>query len=217
MACDWDAIIDLLGYAGALKRLPRGGWVQIGVAAPESVADHSYRVALLTLLLASGDARLDLTRALILALVHDLPEAIAGDRTPFDEALAAGVGDRDRDALIQGPPAFSPAAARAKQAAEAAALRRITAGLPEPLAALIGDAWQEYEADATPEARLVHQADKLEALLQGFEYRELEARPGLPLASFEAGTRAALREPAPRALLAAMLARFGGADTTGPG
>ena len=211
---DWDAILDLLGYAGALKRLPRSGWLQIGVPAPESVAEHSYRVALLTLLLAHGDARIDLTRALILALVHDLPEAIAGDRTPFDEAPALEDGF-DRDRHFAGPPAYSEEAARDKQAAEAAALRQMMADLPEPLAALIGVAWQEYEADATPAARLVHQADKLEALLQGFEYRE--EQPGLPLASFEAGTRAAVREPAPRALLTAMLARFGTPRQTGPG
>ena len=205
MSSDWEALLDLLGYAGELKRLARSGWQHIGVPEPESVADHSYRVALLTLLLAQGDPRIDLTRVLILALVHDLPESIAGDLTPFDQALTDEAVDRE--ALFRSRPAYSEEAERAKHAAEAAALRRLTGGLSEPLGRLIQDAWEEYEADVTPEARLVHQLDKLEALLQAFEYRE--THPGLPIASFEIGTVDAVANPRLRRLLEAMVQRFG--------
>src|SRR5690242_15589080 len=110
---DTAAILDLLGHAEALKRLPRTGWLHIGVQAPESVADHSYRIALLTLLVAAGEPALDLARALTIALVHDLPEAIAGDITPFDEALAEG--SVDRDALFRQRPVYSAEADDAKR------------------------------------------------------------------------------------------------------
>lgn len=204
------AILGLVAQAGALKRLPRTGWLHIGVPRPESVADHSYRVALLTLLAAAADPALNLARALTIALVHDLPEAIAGDSTPFDEALTEA--DVDRESLFRSRPAYSAAAADAKRRAEEAALEQLSAGLPGPLAALLRAAWQDYESGTCAEARLVRQVDKLEALLQALEYRG--EQPELPIASFEIGTRAAVDDPALRALLDAMVARFGqtGAD-----
>lgn len=163
------AIIDLLIHAGALKRLPRQGWLHLDVPEPESVADHSFRTAFMTLLLAQGDPSINLERALVLALCHDLPEAIAGDATPFDEML--GEEEVDRDLLFNSSPAYSARADQAKRIAEEAALREMTSALPESLCTLIGDAWEEYEAGQTPEARLVRQVDKLEALLQAYEYR----------------------------------------------
>ena len=195
----WQGILDALGYAGDLKRLRRQGWLDRGVAAPESVADHSYRLALLVLLLAA-DAGVDPARAVTLALVHDLPEAIAGDTTPFDAHLAAP--DADRAALFRSRPAYSAAADRAKHDAEAAAVRRIAARLAEPLRTLVVGAWEEYEADETPEARLVHQADKLETWLQALEYRE--EQPDLVIDSFALGTDEAVTDPALRDLLAAI-------------
>ena len=43
------ALLDLLASAGRLKRGKRAGWVQRGVREVESVADHSFRVALFAL------------------------------------------------------------------------------------------------------------------------------------------------------------------------
>ncbi|HET9015913.1 MAG TPA: HD domain-containing protein [Thermomicrobiaceae bacterium] len=214
MGVDEDAddrrqgLLDVLGYAEELKRLRRQGWVDRGVAAPESVADHSYRLALLVLLLA-GEAGVDPARALTLALVHDLPEAIAGDATPFDRALAAP--DVDRAALFRSRPDYSAEADRVKHDAEADAIRRIAARLPEPLRALVVDAWEEYEADATAAARLVHQADKLETWLQALEYRARQ--PELVIESFALGTHEAVTDPAPHDLLAAIDRRYGRAGT----
>jgi putative hydrolase of HD superfamily len=211
---DADALLDLLHLAGALKQLPRQGWVHIGVAQPESVAEHSYRVALMTLLLAARDPALNLCRALTLAIVHDLPEAIAGDATPFDQHL--NVNDApsaaEREALFRSRPAYSDEADRAKHEAEAAALRTMTGGLPEGLASLVVGAWEEYEAQQTPEAALVRQADKLEALLQAFEYRA-EA-PDLAIDSFEIGSREAVTRPDLQALLETIVARFGRRSAT---
>ena len=203
----WQGILDVLGHAGDLKRLPRQGWVDRGVVAPESVADHSYRLALLVLLLA-GEAGVDPARALTLALVHDLPEAIAGDATPFDRELAAE--DVDRAALFRGRPVYSAAADRAKHDAEAAAILAITARLPDRLSGLILDAWEEYEADVTPAARLVHQADKLETWLQALEYRARQ--PELVIDSFALGTAEAVTDPILRDLLVAIDRRRAGAS-----
>lgn len=197
MTSPWSGILDTLRYAGELKRLRRQGWVDRGVAEPESVADHSYRMAMMVLLLAPDRPDVDLSRALILALVHDLPEAVAGDVTPFDRELAAS--DADRAEIFRRRPVYSAEAKQAKRSAEAAAIQRITERLPSELAELIIGAWQEYEAGETPEARFVRQIDKLETYLQAREYQERQ--PELIIDSFRVGTEAAVADPALRELL----------------
>ena len=76
---DGDGLAELARLAGALKRVRRRGWVLRGVTEPESVADHSFRTALLALVLARDDS-FDRGRCVAMALVHDLAEAVVGDR-----------------------------------------------------------------------------------------------------------------------------------------
>ena len=192
-----EALVQLLVFTGALKRLPRQGWLHLGVPDPESVADHTFRVALMTLLLAQDDPAINAERALVLALCHDLPEALAGDATPFDEALADETVDRDL--LFRSRPAYSERADQAKRVAEEAALAQMTAGLTDSLRALIEDAWEEYEAGRTAEARLVRQIDKFEALLQAHEYQA--EIPNLRTRSFTLGAREHVRDDRLRRLL----------------
>jgi len=73
-----DRLIEYL----ALKQLPRTGWVRSNVEHPESVAAHSWGMAILALRLAPKE--LDLIKVLSMCLVHDLPEVIVGDLTPHD-------------------------------------------------------------------------------------------------------------------------------------
>lgn len=72
----------LLAYMG-LKDVQRQGWVNAGVEQPESVAAHSWGMAVLALKLCPQ--HLDLTRVLTMCLVHDLPEVVVGDLTPSDD------------------------------------------------------------------------------------------------------------------------------------
>ena len=74
-----DQLLDYL----ALKQLPRTGWVRSNVESPESVAAHSWGMAILALRLAPKD--IDLTKVLSMCLVHDLPEVKVGDLTPHDD------------------------------------------------------------------------------------------------------------------------------------
>ena len=72
----------LMAYLG-LKDVLRQGWVNAGVEAPESVAAHSWGMAVLALKLCPEE--LNLEHVLKLCLVHDLPEVIVGDLTPADD------------------------------------------------------------------------------------------------------------------------------------
>jgi len=66
-----------------LKQLQRTGWVRKGVENAESVAAHSWGMAVLALELAPDE--LDLRRVLSLCLLHDLAEVRVGDLTPYDD------------------------------------------------------------------------------------------------------------------------------------
>src|SRR5256885_14819331 len=69
-----------------LKLEPRQGWKEkLRLSHVESVADHSYGVAMLCLFQACSRGGYDLERLLKLALIHDLDEAITGDLTPEDK------------------------------------------------------------------------------------------------------------------------------------
>ena len=78
-------------YLG-LKDVLRQGWVNAGVESPESVAAHSWGMAILALKLCP--AELNLEHVLKLCLVHDLPEVIVGDLTPQDDVSTKSEDER---------------------------------------------------------------------------------------------------------------------------
>ncbi len=119
-----------------LKRTPRSGWQFLGTGS-ESVADHVFRMTLISFMLARLDGTIDADRAIRLALVHDLPEARTGDLNYMNQKYAT--------------------------ADEESATADMVRGLPfgDELDALL----REYRDESTPEAILVHDADQLELLM----------------------------------------------------
>lgn len=194
---------DASGFArfihrvGALKSVQRTGWLDRGVPpeATESVADHSFRMALLAWLCAlQASAGLDADRVLKLALVHDLAEALTGDEPPYPvEAIPAKDGTPARHNFLQQAHVRAPARAAAKQAAEAAAMTDLVTDLPPALATELRSLWSEYQGQASPEARFVKQADRLETYLQAQEY--LAEDPSRPMASFAAEVTVLIADP----------------------
>ncbi len=73
-----EALLEALG----LKDVTRAGWIRAGVANPESVAAHSWGMALLATQLCPDE--LDLQRVLELCILHDIAEVRVGDITPHD-------------------------------------------------------------------------------------------------------------------------------------
>lgn len=147
---------ELLERLNNLKRVPRTGWLLCGtpIGEVEDVAQHSFEVAAITLLLARELERegkkLDRERALSMAVLHDWAEALAGD-FPYTALKYLGqVGskpDIERRALED--------------------LLRDLPGREEYLGL-----WREYQGKGTVEARLVHAADYLSMLVQAVKYRE---------------------------------------------
>jgi len=75
---DFHAIARFIHEAGQLKKNPRSGWLSIGIKNPESIADHSWRTALIGFLLARMEGA-NANRVIELCLFHDLPESRLGD------------------------------------------------------------------------------------------------------------------------------------------
>jgi putative hydrolases of HD superfamily len=183
-------MIDFLTLARGLKTTPRTGWVR-QEAGPniESVADHSWRIALMgmvsSLVLSSRNSkpRYDTNKCIKMALVHDLAEAVVGDITPH-----CGVSDQDKH--------FQELTAITKMTRKLCLKENGDNGTPvsssSPNTQLVGDEildlWREYEEGSTPEALLVKDMDKLEMILQALEY-ENDGRNGKSLDGFFDGTR----------------------------
>ena len=159
---DVAAALDLLLQAARLKWVTRSGWAMRGVPDPESVAEHSWGVAVLALVLAQeSGAPLDRGRLLTTALLHDLQEVVTGDIP----SPATGY--------------FPPGA---KRQAEEAVLTRLLAALTDGERLL--DGWREFDGASTAEGRLVRDADRLEMLVQAYLYEESR---GSDLAEFWEG------------------------------
>src|SRR5215212_5150750 len=135
-------ILDFLRAAEALKTATRSGWTSAGQQ--ESVAEHSWRLCLMALVLHPAFPDVDFARLIRICIIHDLGEAIGGDVPAPEQAhLAAGkAADERRDLLT------------------------LLAPLPPALRDEITALWDEYEAAQTPEARLAKALDKLETILQ---------------------------------------------------
>lgn len=141
---DYEDIANLMLKVQALKELKRQGWVARGVPQPESVADHSYGVAIMALIFAPR-LRLDLSRVLTMALLHDLGESVIGDIIPADNIAPAD-----------------------KAAAEERAMRDILGNL-DPSGELI-DQWLDFQHRRSPEGELINDLDRLEMAFQADHY-----------------------------------------------
>ncbi|MBR2796190.1 MAG: HD domain-containing protein [Clostridia bacterium] len=134
---DARKLIDFLRVMERLKDAPRHCWTTGGRR--ESVAEHSWRVALMAMLMADEFPELDIDRVVRMCLVHDIGEAITGDIPTFVKTDADRVVEgREVDALI--------------------------GGLPEPWPERLGALFAEMEALQTPEAKLYKALDRMEAI-----------------------------------------------------
>ena len=143
-----------------LKRLDRTGWVLRGLPpGAESVAAHSYGVALAAMLLADECAargvRVDVGRVLRIALLHDLQETRTGDMP----RTVAGYYGRE-----------------ARRAAERAAFDDVMRGAGEARAALYAELHEDYESRVSLEARLVKAADVVDLLAQALAFERAGSR-----------------------------------------
>jgi hypothetical protein len=122
-------VLDFLRAAESLKTVVRSGWTSAGER--ESVAEHTWRLCLMALVLGPALPEVDFARLVRICIVHDLGEAIGGD-VPAPEQVRRGTSktsDERRDLLT------------------------LVAALPAVPREEIVALWDEYEAGVTPEAQ----------------------------------------------------------------
>jgi 5'-deoxynucleotidase YfbR-like HD superfamily hydrolase/DNA-binding transcriptional regulator YhcF (GntR family) len=160
---------------GHLKHLSRAGWLLLGIAQPETVAEHSFRVGVVGIMLAAMEGGADPGRTAALCLLHDAHETRIGDVPSVGRAYVTTA------------------------APEAVSVHQ-TSAMPESVAKVMQDITAEYEATETLESRLAHDADKIETFLQAIEYQT----QGFDTEAWKETSLSALRTDAGRQLAQAI-------------
>lgn len=141
-------VIDFLKTAANLKKISRQGWIdKLSINDPESVADHTYSMAIMGMVL-SDLKNYDTEKILKMVLLHDLAEAKIGDYTP---------NQLSKENKIE---------------IENNTFNEIIEKLPGNIKSNYSEIWKEYQDSISKEAMLVHQIDRLEMALQAKVYQK---------------------------------------------
>lgn len=141
-------MFDFLKSAIALKNVLRQGWIEkLSIEDPESVADHSYSMAVMGMIISDLE-NFNTEKILKMILLHDLAESKVGDYTPEKISYEK------------------------KTELENTAFSEIVEKLPVDIKLEYLQIWQEYQEKKSSESKFVHQIDKLEMALQAKSYQQ---------------------------------------------
>ena len=131
-----------------LKKLPRSGWkIKVGLENSESVAEHSYMMSVMAMVL-SDLKNLNSEKVIKMSILHDWAESKIGDFMP-DQIEHDKKSELENYAMID-----------------------ILESLPHTIQNDYQNIWNEFLNNDTPESRLVHELDKLEMALQAKIYEK---------------------------------------------
>ena len=167
--------LSIMHCIAGLKERTRHAWMKSG--RQESVAEHSWRMALMAYFLRGEFPCIDLARVLLMALLHDAGEIFTGDIPTFEKTDA----DRAREHALRD---------------------EWIASLPAPFAEEVRALFDEMDACETEEALLVRALDRMEAVMT---HNEGDPATWLPLEydlQRTYGVRAAAFSPALKELRA---------------
>lgn len=144
-------LLQILSVAEKLKCNTRHCYTSSG--RHESVAEHSWRIALMAMLIAPEFPEADMNRVIRMCLIHDLGEAFTGDIPAFDKTAADA---EKEDALFDNW------------------VQTLPEGAKQEFSGLLA----EMNALETLEARIYKALDKMEAVIQ---HNESDIATWLPL------------------------------------
>jgi putative hydrolase of HD superfamily len=141
-----NLILDFFNISANLKKIPRQGWIdKLSIDNPESVADHTFSMAMMGMIFSDLE-NYNTEKILKIILLHDLAESITGDMT------------------------YEQISKEEKTILENNVMKKILNGLPPVLQTQYSILWEEYQSNNSKEAKIVHQLDKLEMVLQAKIY-----------------------------------------------
>ena len=135
----YDKLISILSVAEKLKCNTRHSDTSSGRR--ESVAEHSWRLALMAMLLEEEFPEVDINKVIKMCLIHDLGECFTGDIPTFEKT-------------------------KADEVTEEKLLDDWVSSLPEPYASEMAALYQEMAERKTLEGKIYKAIDSLEALIQ---------------------------------------------------
>ncbi|MBR3382974.1 MAG: HD domain-containing protein [Clostridia bacterium] len=134
-----EELLNILHLAERLKDTPRHCYTSGGRR--ESVAEHSWRTALMAYLVADEFPGADMGKVIKMCLIHDMGEAFTGDIPVFSKTA----GDEAREEEL---------------------LFKWVDSLPEPYRTEFASLYREMAERQTTEARIYKAMDSLEAVIQ---------------------------------------------------
>ena len=146
-----NSILSFYMKYDQLKNIYRQGWLKVRIGLEfkdkcESVADHSFSVALLALtIIEENKLGLDTLKCMKMAIVHDLGEVYLGDFTPYDNITKTEKHHQERKAILK-------------------TLENLNEDND------FFTIWKEFEKGESTEANLIKNVDQLEFLLQACAY-----------------------------------------------
>jgi putative hydrolase of HD superfamily len=163
-------ILDFFKTAANLKKISRQGWIdKLSIDNPESVADHSYSMAMISMVISDLE-NYNSEKILKMVLLHDLAESKIGDFTPEQ---------KNKENKIK---------------LENTAFNEIIEYLPESIKNEYLEIWNEYQENTSPESKIIHQIDKLEMALQAKIYQN-EGHSNEKLESFFESAKIGITNP----------------------
>ncbi|XP_033100685.1 HD domain-containing protein 2-like [Anneissia japonica] len=152
-SCERLKMLKFFSMIHRLKNIKRAGWVRTNVSNPESVPDHMYRMAIMSMFIPSSSG-VNKEHVMKLALIHDMAECIVGDITPYDKVPKEEKHQREREAMQKLSDLAGPEVG------------------PE-----LYSLWEEYEQQSSPESKWVKDLDRYEMIHQAFDYEKQENKP----------------------------------------
>lgn len=146
-----STFLDILSVAEKLKCNTRHSWTSSG--RHESVAEHSWRLAFMALLVTDEFPELDMDKVIRMCLIHDMGEAFTGDIPTFEKTEADG---KKEDEILY----------------------EWVDSLPQPYKSEFRELLEEMNERKTEEAKLYKALDNLEAVIQ---HDEADISTWLPL------------------------------------
>ena len=169
-------ILDFFKTAVNLKNISRQGWIdKLSLKHPESVADHSYSMAIMGMIISDLE-NYNSEKILKMILLHDLAESKIGDYTPnqISKENKIKIENNAYDEMIS--------------------------TLPESIKSQYAQIWKEYQKQESPESKIVRQIDKLEMALQAKMYQN-EGSPKDSVESFFKSAEEGITHPKLREIL----------------
>lgn len=141
-------IINFFYEIGILKNIKRSGWWTLGIKDPESVAEHSFRAAIIAYSLAKLEGA-NAEKSALICLFHDITESRTGDVNKISARYLDFKG------------------------AEKKAAEKQVFMLPKSISNEIMSFFEEFNEKKTKEGIIAHDAEQLECAIHAKEYLEI--------------------------------------------